>query len=280
LCAAVEYDLLACGPVRAVVIDRDTGAVLAEASLDLVVGGEAFEWIPLGDGLLALDDAQGRGLFAGGAVWADAGGDVRQRPDGTRQVMASWRLSATAAFRDALPVAVRLPDDADRAGLGLFLQDAKGKWSFLGGEVVEASDEAATKSVYLRGKLDEPGVVAVLRDVDPPYLGSFAVEGQPLTGVLPVLRPRVEREFRGITLPRWPTLELPLVDAGAGLSASGVVAELDGKPFPARWDPEAERLYFDFDLDPGEGVHRARVVATDDLGNTRESRLQFELRDF
>jgi hypothetical protein len=157
--------------------------------------------------------------------------------------MGPWELSATAAFRTAIPVAVRLPGDTDVTGLGLFLCDAKGDWSLLGGEGVDTTDEAGAPAVYLRGTLDEAGVVGVLRDRDPPYLGPFSADGAPLAGVLPVLHPRASRQMNGVTLPRWPSLELPLADAGAG-------------------------------------VHRARVVATDDLGNGRESRLQFELRDF
>jgi hypothetical protein len=80
-----------------------------------------------------------------------------------------------------------------------------------------------------------------------------------------------------VTLAPWPALELPLSDEGTGLAAAGIAATVDGKPFPARWDPEGRRLHFEFYRDPGRGAHVARVVATDRVGNQSQAELRFTL---
>jgi hypothetical protein len=81
----------------------------------------------------------------------------------------------------------------------------------------------------------------------------------------------------GLTLPLWPAVSVPVVDEGAGIEDAGPVALLDGKPYPARWDPEGQRLVFEFWMDPGAGEHRLTVQAQDRLGNSssREIRLHF-----
>ena len=207
-----------------------------------------------------------------------AGGDWPKRPRGTARVPRSLAGGGIGAFREGLEIAVRLPAETDPDRVALYQTDG-GSWTLLGTELVEATDDDGAVARYLRGELDGLGTVAVLRDTDPPYLGRFMATGQDLEGVLPLVSPRASRDKNGVTLPRWPRLELPLVDFGAGITSDGIAVRLDDRPFPARWDPEEERLFFEFHRDPGEGAHRIDVEVTDEVGNIARKSLSFELRE-
>jgi len=47
--------------------------------------------------------------------------------------------------------------------------------------------------------------------------------------------------------------------------------QLDGEFTIAEWDPETGRVDLDLERTLSAGAHRLRVVATDQLGNRRES---------
>jgi hypothetical protein len=282
VCAAIEMSRLATGVHGFYLIRSPGGTVrpllLAEAERHLVIGGSSIDERELADGGLVLDDPTGKALFPGGALWVEPGPGQLSPPRGTSVAGPAWSVRGSGvAFRGDLGVTLPAAWPPGEP-VGLFVQDVRGRWSWLGAEVVHRPDGEG-RAVSLRGELSRLGTVVALRDPHPPFLGEFGIGGKVLTGERPVLSPVEQRNYRGVTLPRWPVISLPIMDAGAGLDAEGVVCELDGAKYPARWDPEEERIYFELHVDPGAGPHRIRVEATDRLGNTAEKSQEFELRE-
>ncbi len=283
LCASLVYDSLESGPIRFALRIRGEELPLNSQDGQFLLGRTrtATTLHEFESGHVRLSTQTNSSLFEGGAIWVETGSRPKSLPEGTRFRGRAWRVrGAGVAFSGELDLSVDLaPGDADRR-VGLFHLSPRGKWTFLGAEPTDrpsVTDERA-RVAGLGAPLDATGLVCLLVDADPPYLGEFSASGRPLTGSLPRLVPLSDRDYRGVTLPRWPTLELPLADPGAGLEADDVVCRLDGRPFPARWDPEEDRLYVDFFVDPGEGAHRLEVEVADRLGNRNSKSLNFELR--
>jgi hypothetical protein len=217
-------------------------------------------------------DPDGRALYPGGAAWLEATADRLPKPRGMRPVGAGCTLrTAGAVFREGLGVSVRAPGAAHPTQYALFRVDSRHRWRFVAGPLDSTG--------ILRGTVDGPGRLVLCRDRSAPRIGSFVARNRPLRlrARLAALSAVERRNVEGLTLPRWPAVSVPVVDEGAGIEDAGPVALLDGKPYPARWDPEGERLVFEFWIDPGAGDHRLTVQAQDRVGNSsrREIRLHF-----
>jgi len=179
--------------------------------------------------------------------------------------------SAGAVFRDGLQFTLTTLKEKDATKRALFSFEPKHGWSFVAGPF----DSTGT----LHGTVEHPGILAVCRDRSAPQLGGFRSNGRALREhqMLAAVPDAARHPLQGLTLPRWSAVALSLKDTGAGLSEEGPVTLLDGRPWPARWDPEGERVVFEFWLDPGSGSHRLTVRAQDRVGNRsqREIRLDF-----
>jgi hypothetical protein len=120
----------------------------------------------------------------------------------------------------------------------------------------------------LRGKTDEFGIVAAMEDLSPPRIGDLTgADGR--EGSLFIVQHRGPRAAHGVPLPEWPTLEVGVEDAGSGLPRTGPAVLLDGRPWPARYDGERDRILLDWFVAPESGRHVLEVRARDRSG--RES---------
>jgi hypothetical protein len=239
------------------------GASLLRRDWDAAIGGRSIRRSLLGTEL-QLEDRSGQSLFSIGALVLGLAPDF-DPPEELTATEDAWELrSAATAFRGEFTVSIDRPLDAKEA---FFLRSARGSWSMLGWK-----DRQKGSS-----RLSGGGLLAILRDVKEPSIGSWRGEDGITLSDGAALLPRSKRERDGVELARWPSLLLPLSDAGAGLEAAGIVATLDGVPFPARWDPEEDYIAFDFFVDPGPGLHEARIEARDRLGNLATAELSFEL---
>ncbi len=129
----------------------------------------------------------------------------------------------------------------------------------------------------IRTRLVDTGVYRVIRDVTPPAVGPFRVDGRRVRGrVSLVARPRVDH---GVTRPRWPAVVLDLADRASGIDPDGVRVALDGERYPARPELEDDHVWIEWDVDPGPGVHEVVVEVTDRLGNRATTALTVELVD-
>jgi hypothetical protein len=272
LVGAVEWGRLRTGPLRATLHAQPDAPAAAQVGRLLGVGG-AGGWTlrELRSGWELADTTRGA-LAPGGAVWLASAPTRLALPQGARMVGEALTIEgAGAAMLSPLRLALRAPTDAATARseladprVALYARDAQGKWSWLGARRWRDPKDGAE---LLGAPLDAPGVAAALLDAQPPLLRQFEVNGAPVTTAVVAIAPRPRRAWKGVTLPRWPALVLPLTDACAGLEASGIAVTLDGRPFPARWDPEAERLHVEFTVDPGPGEHVVAVEVFDRAGN-------------
>lgn len=145
------------------------------------------------------------------------------------------------------------------------------------GEGIEYRAEGSRRWRWLGGeepRLPGPGAYRRARDGEPPVIGPAHAGGDPAA---PARHPGGDAD---LLHPRWLPLAFPVADTGSGISADGNTLELtlDGRPWPARYDPEDERLWVDFWLDPGVGEHELRLVATDSAGNVASATHRFVLR--
>ena len=278
--ALIPWHRLESGTWRADLVSFDGAERVVFEKQTLLLGGDSGS-VQLGN--LTVGGG-GDALYPGGALRLmaydrPAGRGMPELPEGTEAVGEAFTVfSIGAAFKEVLHVELSVPSERESerpAGL-FFKPSGRGGWYFVGAPG-ECSENRAGDGIVV-GHIDRGGMVAPLIDLNPPYLGKFTSSRRRLQGDPPVLRPRETRERLGITLPEWPSIELGVVDKASGIGEDGLEVTLDGEPFPARWDPEDDRLRFDFWIDPGEGVHEIRVRAEDQLGNVSETSLSFELR--
>lgn len=211
----------------------------------------------------------GDGLFPGGMVWWEAADEDLPIPADTRWVRSCGRIrSAGAVFRRGLVVRLEesLPPEKGNS-VGLFLRDETGEWTFLG---------ARDSTGCWFGRVDRPGWLALLQDATPPRIGPFEVEGRIVReGAL------VESVRRaaptGLTLPPWPALRLAIEDTGSGLVEDAIEATIDGRLWPARYDPESHELSFEFWIEVPVGEHLFAVSAVDRLGRRSQARIRLRL---
>jgi len=141
-------------------------------------------------------------------------------------------------------------------------------------------DEWSTLSLNgsgLSGSTDEFGIVAVMEDLAPPLIGDLTgADGN--EGDLFIVRYRGARSTEGVPLPEWPTLEVDVIDVGSGLPRTGPVILLDGRPWPARYDGERERVLLDWFVAPAPGRHVLEIRARDLSGRESSRRWTIEFR--
>ena len=256
----LPYELLPPNPFR-LQLGEASGGWTTWGSFAGVRGGESLiEPRPLADGLtLQALDPTGKALFPGGLLWVASLAQLpAPLPAELRWTEQAWQIGgAGVAFDAGLALAsASAPDDC-----GLFLNGRSG-W-----ELLERSERAA------HWELDALGPLAVCCDRTPPRLGPWRdAAGRPVSDGVRLRRAAVEHP--GIGHPLYAALQVDLTDLGAGLQGEGIEALLDGKPWPARWDPEDQFVAFDFFLEPGPGQHRLELNAQDRLGNRSRSGLR------
>jgi hypothetical protein len=138
-----------------------------------------------------------------------------------------------------------MPVGEERRGLALACRE-EGEWEFLGSDSTEDGVTATT------GLLE---TLAVIRDR---------------------AAPRVTLEPPG-SGPR-PRLRAAVVDAGVGVSWSGLSLRLDGRPVIAEWDPDAGLLLAHLREVLSPGVHTWEVEAVDRVGNRVRESAVFRVR--
>jgi hypothetical protein len=128
-----------------------------------------------------------------------------------------------------------------------------------------------------RGETIEFGVVAVMEDLEPPRIGDPTGAPALASGGYRVVW-RGPTESHGVPLPEWTPMVVPLSDPGSGLPETGPEVRLDGRPCPARYDGERDRVLLDWFVPPSPGTHELEIVATDRSGRRarRAWRLQFD----
>lgn len=253
--AAVDLAELPSGPWS---LDDQTRVVLR--------GGEGVERLELQPGV-HVDDPTGQALFPGGGLWMtpeDSGPDL---PPTLRAAGPVWRVEGeSAAFRSDLRL--ELPVETTEPVVGL-LRDARGRWSTLDTERIADGRVAVD--------LDGLGWVLPVRDTAAPVFSPFRARGRDLADGAD-LAPRRDRGSGGMTRARWPSVSVDVSDPGSGIPDPGPRCTVDGQPYPARWDPEEERVVFEWDVDPGPGEHVLQVEAIDATGRTAVQEIRLRLR--
>jgi len=158
----------------------------------------------------------------------------------------AWDVEPRGAVFD-VPFRVQAPELAAAAAgvaahTGLFATNAGGNLRFL--------SAGRTPEGQLTGETRVVGRFAVLADTTAPTIGA------------PVVAPRGSRPQQ---------VRFTVRDQGADLGDGGIDVQLDGEFTIAEWDPETGRVDLDLERTLSAGAHRLRVVATDQLGNRRES---------
>lgn len=175
-----------------------------------------------------------------------------------------------AAFRRGIEVSVAVGGAADEFTLAA--RDRRGRWSSESG--VESDPD---RPGAIRTRLTDTGVYRVIRDVSPPAVGPFRVEGRVVRGRVTLsARARIDH---GVARPRWPAIVLDVADHASGIDPDGVTVTLGGQRYPARPELEDDHVWIEWDVDPGPGVHDLRVEVADRLGNVATTRLTVELVD-
>jgi hypothetical protein len=198
---------------------------------------DAVLWV-IGDSLMASERLrlQQQGLVSSGPC--------------ARFLAASWPAAA--------PVSVAFPDSGSltlpMAGAGVYRQDDKGRWSWIG----NLQTEAASRAARIGFGLPKPGRYAVLSDVKPPGI-------VPPQDTLAVCL-QVDRHRAGVTLPRWQTLVLPLSEEGSGICADSCRLTVDGRMLIVEPDLPRQRLLVELPDTLTAGVHDLEVTVQDRSG--------------
>jgi len=214
--------------------------------------------------------------YRGGVLWWESAGEGLEAPPRARVVLSCGRLrSAGAVFDRGVVVRVGSEEPLEAtAPVGLFLLDERGEWSFLAGLAGEAE---GGRSLRWEGRVDRPGAVLLLADEDPPRLGPFRSQGRILHDG-DVLEAEERPSPQGLRLPRWPAVRVGVSEDVAGIEEDDILAEVDGHRWPARYDPEARELVFEFWIEPAAGEHLFTVDVRDRLGQESHARLRLILR--
>ena len=202
-------------------------------------------------------------------LWIDpVAADAPAEHDGTGTAFEVVAPGAT--FRRGIEVSVDVDGDPDEFTLAG--RDRRGRWSPESGVEPDPERDGA-----IRTRLVDTGVYRVVRDVTPPAVGPFRVDGRRVRGRVSLLaRTRVDH---GVTRPRWPAVVLDLADRASGIDSEGVRVTLDGERYPARPELEDDHVWIEWDVDPGPGMHEVLVEVTDRLGNRATTALTVELVD-
>ena len=212
---------------------------------------------------------QAEDLSTDSVLWIDpVPTDAPDEHDGTD--LAFEVVGPGTAFRRGIEVSIDV--DGDPGEFTLARRDGRGRWSPESGVEPDPEREGA-----IRTRLVETGVYRVVRDVTPPAVGPFRVEGRRVRGRVSLgARARIEH---GVTRPRWPAVVLDVADRTSGIDPEGVRVTLNDELYPARPELEDDHVWLEWDVDPGPGLHEVLVEVTDRLGNRAATRLTVELVD-
>lgn len=235
------------GPGRLRAVDVGSGRVAMDRVL--LPGGAVTSALEIAPGVRA--ETLAGWSFAGGVVWAEPVVDRRARGP-------AFALRAEGvAFRRGLEIELEVdPSTAD-----LVLVEV-----VPGGTLVPADDPGRRDAPdRLRARIRSTGTYLVVVDDAPPRIGPPTLGGRVVESPV-TLRARPDRR-PGVTRPRWPALGLSLGDERAGLDPEGVEVLVNGARHAARHEPEDDRLWLEWEVDPGPGEHLVEIGATDRLGH-------------
>ena len=237
------------------------------ATVWIAVAGRPFGPLSVPGTRVRLADPQGDAAHRGGAMIVQA--LASREADGlvaVERLSTPLRMRRVAwAVREGLSVSAPVPNGARHV---VWMQRSGRQWTAL--DTVTESRDATTDRWASTVVRDGGDLVLVEDRTDPVVTVPSAAD-----------RMLVERSTQGphgLPRPRWPALEVPVTDRGAGIGDRSPTATLNGRPYPAVWDPEAESLVFDWFVDPGEGRHQLTVRATDRAGRSSAAEFTVELR--
>ncbi len=119
--------------------------------------------------------------------------------------------------------------------------------------------------------LAQPGTYRLLQDRAAPVIATASV-----TRTLEQAPPR---ERRGITLPRWPLVKVPVADHGSGVDWGTLVVELDGARLIAEPDPPRDRIIVELPDTLAAGTYRLRVAVADHAGHRARNSVDLVLTE-
>lgn len=232
-------------------------------NLWLVPGGTDSFSLSLGDAM-RLEDPDGGALLDGGLLVIRKLGALDGEPPGSIVTRGLEVRADALRFRRAL----RLHrEGADAADLVLMRRDRRGRWRRAGDTEVDTTGAWAP--------LDGDGAYVWVRDLRPPRIGSLIVEGVRRDGDIALhSRRRVEH---GITRPRWPALQIEVRDDVSGIDPADVVLRIDGDVYPARPELEDDRVWVEWDVDPGPGAHELTLEVRDRAGHSQAAAWRLRL---
>jgi hypothetical protein len=237
-----------------------------------IAGGERRERTEFGDRGLWIEDGDGSAMFAGGLLRLGGSRSIAadELPEGCEALGPAVELrSHGAAFADELLVGWEFLAPL-APGSALFARTGNGRWKCI-------ADGEGTTATALRGTINRPGWIAPILDGRAPQIGNWRVDGGgevARVSRLPVARRGLHD---GLRLPAWPAILVDVREEGAGLAVEDVITRLDGKLFPARFDPEDGFIAFDFHVEPAPGEHLAEVELRDRVGNVARAEARFTL---
>lgn len=216
---------------------------------------------------------RGGALLAESVLWslpdslAGTEAERCQREQGLRYLARAKRfVSADWPAARAVTVAWPAPPDSGWSAndVAVYRQSSDGAWQWQGRLRGAGGPAGDSRPVFALGR---PGRYALLRDEEPPRLGSTEQHLR--------VEERMERESQGVTLSRWEEMVVPAFDRGSGLDADSWRVHCDGVPLLAEPDPPRHRLLIELpdDLPPGE--HLLELSVVDRAGLRTELRLTF-----
>ncbi len=107
-------------------------------------------------------------------------------------------------------------------------------------------------------QLADRGLHAVFRDRSAPWIDPAALK----------VEARAASTVPGVTLPRWTTVPVAVVDRGTGVADASLRATLDGEPLIIEPDLIRDRVLVTVPDTTAPGRHELRLEATDEAGNT------------
>lgn len=236
------------------------------ATLWLAVGGTSFESRVVPGTAVAFADPSGHAAHRGGALVVEtvASGDARRSLGdlpGAEPLCDVLRLRRVAwAVRAGIEVSAALPVGAEHA---VWMQRSGRSWAAL----ETAVDGAAWRA---RAIVRDGGDLVLVEDREDPVIG---------------VPPNADRRLaarstvgpHGLPQPPWPPLVVPVTDRGAGIGDRSPDVLVNGRPYPAVWDPEREALTLDWFVDPRAGSHQVEVRAVDRSGRVSTRSFTVEL---
>jgi hypothetical protein len=244
-------------------------ATLGDGIWKLIDRGKELQTMELGfpdGGFIAVRGGNAPGLLTTAESALFAGGALelrRVKVESTPELepVGSGLELISHGFVPRIPLA--LEAEVSDAAHALLMQFDGDEWSSL-----------AAPGPGLRGQTDEFGIVAVMEDLAPPRIGDLTGADRREDDLFIVLH-QGPRAAHGVPLPEWPTLEVGVEDEGSGLPQTGPVVLLDGRPWPARYDGERDRILLDWFVAPASGRHVLEVRARDLSG--RESAREWDV---